>query len=94
MEAELYRMKGEWLGIRGEPESEVEKYLLQAIEVSRRQQAKSWELRATMSLSRLWQSQGKREEARKALEGVYSWFTEGFSMPDLIEAKALLESLA
>ena len=94
MEAELYRLKGEWLGIRGEPESEVEKYLLQAIEVSRRQQAKSWELRATMSLSRLWQSQGKREEARKALEGVYSWFTEGFSTPDLIEAKALLESLA
>jgi predicted ATPase len=47
-----------------------------------------------MSLSRLWQSQGKREEARKALEGVYSWFTEGFSTPDLIEAKALLESLA
>ncbi len=94
MEAEIYRLKGELLWMRGEPENEIEKYFLQAIEVARRQQAKSWELRATMSLSRLWQKQGKREEARKILEEIYSWFTEGFATPDLIEAKALLEELS
>ena len=94
MEAELYRLKGELLWMRGEPENEVEKYFMKAIELSRQRLAKSWELRATMSLSRLWQSQGKREEARKALEEVYSWFTEGFTTPDLVEAKALLEDLS
>jgi adenylate cyclase len=94
MEAELYRLKGELLRMRGEPENEVEKYFKQAIDLSRRRLAKSWELRATMSLSRLWQKQGKREDARKILEEVYSWFTEGFTTPDLIEAKALLEDLS
>jgi predicted ATPase len=94
MEAEIYRLKGELLRMRGEPENEVENYFRQAIELSRRQQAKSWELRATMSLSRLWQKQGKREEARTILEEVYSWFTEGFTTPDLSEAKALLEDLS
>jgi len=82
------------LRMQGEPESEVEKYFRQAIEISRRRLAKSWELRAVMSLSRLRQKQGKREEARKNLEEVYSWFTEGFTTPDLIEAKALLEELS
>jgi len=94
MEAEIYRLKGELLRMRGEPANEVEKYFLQAIEVARRQQAKSWELRAVMSLSRLRQKQGKREEAGKILEEIYSWFTEGFSTPDLIEAKTLLEELS
>jgi predicted ATPase len=94
MESELYRLKGELLRMRGEPENDVEKYFKQAIELSRRRMAKSWELRAAMSLSRLWQRQGKREEARKILEEVYSWFTEGFNTPDLIEAKALLEDLS
>ncbi len=94
MEAELYRLKGELLWMRGEPESEVEKYFHQAIEVSRRQQAKSWELRATMSLSRLRQKQGRNEEARQMLAEIYGWFTEGFNTPDLIEAKALLDSLS
>ncbi len=94
MEAELYRLKGELLRMRGEPEKEVEKYFKQAIEISRLRLAKSWELRAVMSLSRLWQRQGKREEARKNLEEVYSWFTEGFATPDLIGAKALLEDLS
>jgi predicted ATPase len=94
VEAEIYRLKGELLRILGKPEDEVEGHFRQAIEISRRRSAKSWELRATMSLSRLWQSQGKREEARKALEEVYSWFTEGFTTPDLIEAKALLEGLS
>jgi tetratricopeptide (TPR) repeat protein len=94
MEAEIYRLKGELLRMRGEPENEVENDFRQAIELSRRRLAKSWELRATMSLSRLWQRQGKREEARKNLEEVYSWFTEGFTTPDLIEAKALLAELS
>jgi predicted ATPase len=61
--------------------------------VARRQQAKSYELRAAMSLSRLWQQQGKRAEARELLAPIYNWFTEGFDTPDLQEAKALLEDL-
>jgi predicted ATPase len=65
----------------------------QALAIARRQQAKSWELRAAMSLSRLWQHQGKRAEAGALLEGIYSWFTEGFDTADLREAKALLEAL-
>jgi len=65
-----------------------------AIEVARRQEARSWELRATMSLCRLWQRQGKIKEAREALAANYGWFTEGFDTPDLQEAKALLEELA
>ena len=62
--------------------------------VARHQQAKSLELRAAMSLSRLWQRQGKRAEARELLAPIYGWFTEGFDTPDLQEAKALLEELA
>jgi len=72
---------------------EAEGYFLKAIEIARRQQAKSLELRAVMSLSRLWQSQGKKEEARKMLAEVYGWFTEGFDTADLQEAKALLAEL-
>ena len=66
----------------------------QALAIARRQQAKSWELRAATSLSRLWQYQGKRAEAHALLAPVYSWFTEGFDTADLQEAKALLEELA
>jgi len=62
----------------------------QAITVARRQQAKSWELRAAMSLARLWQQQGKHHEARELLAPIYGWFTEGFDTADLQEAKALL----
>ena len=65
----------------------------QALAIARRQQAKSWELRAAMSLSRLWQQQGKRTKARELLAPVYGWFTEGFDTADLQEAKALLEAL-
>jgi predicted ATPase len=61
--------------------------------IARHQQAKSWELRAAMSLSRLWQQQGKRTAARELLAPVYGWFTEGFDTADLQEAKALLEAL-
>ena len=65
----------------------------QALAVARRQQAKSWELRAAMSLSRLWQQQGKRAEAYQLLAQTYGWFTEGFDTADLREAKGLLEAL-
>jgi len=73
--------------------AEAEACFHKAIEIARRQRAKSLELRAVMSLSRLWQSQGKKDEARQMLAEIYSWFTEGFDTADLQEAKALLESL-
>ena len=63
-----------------------------ALEVARRQQAKSLELRAALSLSRLWQQHGKRDQARQLLTEVYSWFTEGFETPDLQEARVWLEA--
>jgi predicted ATPase len=65
-----------------------------AIEIAQRQQAKSLELRATVSLARLWQQQGKTAEAHKLLSEIYDWFTEGFDTKDLQEAKALLEELS
>jgi len=65
-----------------------------ALAVARQQQAKSWELRAAMSMARLWRDQGKRQEARELLAPVYGWFTEGFDTRDLKEAKALLKALA
>jgi predicted ATPase len=75
------------------PQAEAEAYFHKAIEIARQQQAKSLELRAVMSLSRLWQQQGKKEDARRMLAEIYSWFTEGFDTADLKEAKALLEEL-
>jgi len=66
---------------------------LKAIEIARKQSAKSLELRATTGLSRLWQQQGRQEEARQMLAEIYDWFTEGFDTMDLQEAKALLEQL-
>ena len=65
-----------------------------ALAVAREQQAKSWELRAAMSMSRLWRDQGKPQQARDLLAPVYGWFSEGFNTHDLKEAKALLEELA
>ena len=65
-----------------------------AIAIARQQHAKSWELRAATSLARLWQGQGKREEARALLAPIYGWFTEGFDTTDLQEARALLDALA
>jgi predicted ATPase len=67
--------------------------LQQAVEIARRQQAKSLELRAATSLARLWADQGKRSQARDLLSPVYGWFTEGFETADLKDAKALLEQL-
>ncbi len=99
-EAELYRLKGtltlqsEVRGPRSEVEREAEECFWKAIEIARRQQAKSLELRATMSLARLWQQQGKKAEAHELLSEIYHWFTEGFDTKDLQEAKALLEELA
>jgi predicted ATPase len=69
-------------------------YFDHALAVARQQQAKSWELRAAMSMARLWRDQGKRDKARELLAPVYGWFTEGFDTIDLKEAKALLDELA
>jgi predicted ATPase len=93
-EAELYRLKGELLLRLAVPDApQAEACFQQALAIARRQQAKSWELRAAMSLSRLWQQQGKHTEARALLAPIYDWFTEGFDTADLQEAKALLEAL-
>jgi predicted ATPase/class 3 adenylate cyclase len=92
--AELHRLKGELRLIRStEPHAEAEACFQQAFDIARRQEAKSLELRAAMSLSRLWQQQGKQAEAHELLASVYSWFTEGFDTADLQEARALLEEL-
>jgi predicted ATPase len=93
-EAELYRRKGELLLQQAAGwDGEAEACFRQALDVARRQQAKSWELRAATSLARLWQRQGKRAEARELLAPIYGWFTEGFETADLQEAKALLDAL-
>jgi predicted ATPase len=92
-EAELHRLRGELLLMNDEG-VEAEASLHQALEVARRQNAKSWELRAAMSLSRLWERQGRREHARQLLAEIYGWFTEGFDTADLREAKALLDQLS
>ena len=94
-EAEVSRLRGVLLLRQtGTPQAEAEAWLQRALDVARRQEAKSLELRAAMSLSRLWQQQGKRAEAHALLAPVYGWFTEGFDTADLQEAKALLEELA
>ena len=94
-EAELHRRKGELLLMQqGQKVGEAEECFRQALDIARRQQAKSLELRAAMSLSRLWQQQGKQEEAHQLLAEIYAWFTEGFDTADLKEAKFLLEELA
>jgi len=77
-----------------DPQAEAEACFLKAIEISRKQHAKSLELRATVSLARLWQRQGKKAEAHRILSEVYNWFTEGFDTKDLQEAKVLIEELA
>jgi predicted ATPase len=92
--AELYRIKGELLLARGGSLAVVEPCFDTAIAIACEQRARSWELRATMSVARLWHSQGKVAEARDRLAGVYNMFTEGFSTADLREAKALLDKLA
>jgi predicted ATPase len=94
-EAELYRLKGDLLRMRStDHTAAAETCLYQALTIACRQQAKSLELRAAMSLARLWQQQGKRAEAYALLAPIYGWFTEGFATADLQEAKTLLEALA
>ena len=94
-EAEVNRIAGEIALRSPEPNAaKAEAYFERALAVARTQQAKSWELRAAMSMARLWRDQGKRDEARELLAPVYGWFTEGFDTLDLKEAKALLDELA
>ena len=93
--AEVNRIAGEIALKSPEPDAaKAEAYFDRALAVARQQQAKSWELRAAMSLARLWRDQGKVQQARELLAPVYGWFTEGFDTRDLKEAKALLEQLA
>jgi predicted ATPase len=98
-EAELHRLEGELTLQCTRPSlersfPEAEASFRKALEVARRQEAKSLELRAAISLARLWQQQDKRAEARQLLAEIYNWFTEGFDTTDLQEAKALLEEMS
>jgi len=93
-EPELYRLKGELLLAQSpDNHTETETCFQHAISIAQNQSAKSWELRTSTSLARLWQHQGKRDEARQVLRDVYGWFTEGFETADLQDAKALLDAL-
>ncbi len=93
-QAEINRIAGEIALLSPEQDaSKVQSYFERALTVARQQDAKSWELRAAMSLARLWRDQGKPQQARELLAPVYGWFTEGFDTLDLKEAKVLLEEL-
>ena len=93
-EAEIHRTAGELAAslLRADPKA-AESHFQKSLAIARRQDAKSFELRAATNLARLWRAQGRRDEARELLAPIFGWFTEGFDMPDLIEAKALLEAL-
>jgi predicted ATPase len=94
-EAEVHRTAGEIALMSAEPDAaKAQEYFERALAVARQQEAKSWELRASMSMARLWRDQGKCNEARDLLTLVYNWFAEGFDTCDLKEAKALLGALA
>ncbi len=93
-EAELYRLQGELLLLRGKKEAQVEACFQRALDIARRQRARSWELRAVGSLGRLMHRQGRTKEARALVQSIYGWFSEGFDTADLREAKALLEQWA
>ncbi len=93
-EADIHRIAGETALKSPQPDAaKAETHFERALAVAREQQAKSWELRAAMSMARLWRDQGKRQQARDLLAPVYGWFTEGFDTLDLKEAKALLDEL-
>jgi predicted ATPase len=93
--AEVHRLAGEIALLSpGSDVTEAQAHFEHAISSARQQQAKSWELRAAISMARLWRSQGKTQQAREQLAPVYGWFTEGFDTLDLKEAKVLLEELA
>jgi len=94
-EADVHRTAGEIALMSPQPDAaRAEAHFERALAVARQQQAKSWELRAAMSMARIWRDRGKRAEARELLAPVYSWFTEGFETLDLKEAKTLLDELA
>ncbi len=93
-DVELHRLQGDLLLAQGAPDEQPEHTYLQAIEIAQQQNAKSFELRAVMSLCRLWQRQGKRTEAHDRLASIYGWFSEGFDTADLQEARALLAELS
>jgi predicted ATPase len=94
-EAEVIRNAGGIALMSPDPDAaKAQTYFDRALAVARQQQAKSWELRASMSLARLWRDQGKVQQARELLAPAYGWFTEGFDTRDLKEAKGLLEELA
>jgi predicted ATPase len=94
-EAEVYRLAGEIALTLPEPDAgKAQAYFERALAVARQQHAKSWELRAAMSLARLWRDQGNVQQARELLAPVYGWFTEGFDTRDLKEAKALINALS
>jgi class 3 adenylate cyclase/tetratricopeptide (TPR) repeat protein len=90
--AEILRLKGWMLSLKGDLKG-AERNFLASLDWARRQQAKMWELRTSTSLARLWQSQGKRQDAYELLAPIYDWFTEGFDTKDLLDAKALLTEL-
>jgi predicted ATPase len=94
-EAEVNRVAGEIALLSPVPEkAKAAGHFERALAIAHKQQAKSWELRAAMSMARLWRDQGKRDEARDLLAPVYGWFAEGFDTFDLKEAKTLLDQLA
>jgi hypothetical protein len=90
--AEILRLKGWMLSLKGDLEG-AERNFLASLDWARRQQAKSWELRTSAGLARLWRSQGRRQDAYELLVPVYNWFTEGFETKDLLDAKSLLAEL-
>ncbi|HVU67267.1 MAG TPA: hypothetical protein VHD63_09065, partial [Ktedonobacteraceae bacterium] len=92
-DAELYRLQGELLLMSGADMAQGEAAFLRACEIAHAQQARSLELRATISLTRLWHRQQRSEEARQRLSGLYNWFTEGFETADLRTARLLLARL-
>jgi predicted ATPase len=93
-EAEVHRMAGEIALLSPQPDvAKAESFFERALAIARKQEAKSWELRAAMSIARLWRDQGRRNEARDLLAPVYGWFTQGFDTRDLKQAKALIDTL-
>jgi predicted ATPase len=92
-EAEIHRICGE-LSLKASAVNDAEAHLLRAIDIARSQKSKSLELRAAMALARLWERQGRRQDAYDLVAPIYGWFSEGFDTPDLKQAKTLLEMLA
>jgi predicted ATPase len=92
--AELHRLAARMLLAGPEDAPAAESHLKTAIRIAQRQRARMWELRAARDLANLWAERGERQKAHDLLAPVYGWFTEGFDTPDLVEAKALLDSLA